>query len=107
MSTVFDNIVIGKPLVLLQDLGVTDEEVTVSFSFEDVTNDQGNIFLPHLLVKMGIFESTSKCRNINKQRQASSKFNKDPDQELWRNVERPEFTRFKIGKRVFWLIVGE
>ena len=102
-----DNIVIGEPLVSLDSLGVSKREHTVRFSFEDVTNDQGNVFLPHVLVKNGIFKSTSECRNINNQRLKSSKFNKDPDQDLWRNLTRPEFTNFKIGKRVFWLIVGE
>lgn len=102
-----ENVVIGKPLVPLKDLGVLKQEETVRFTFKDVTNDQGNVFLPHLLTKIGLFKSTSECRSINNQRQKSSKFNKDPDQDLWRNVERPEFTRFKIGKRVFWLIVGE
>ena len=102
-----ENVVIGEPLVPLEDLGVLEEEETIRFTFEEVTNDQGNVFLPHLLVNIGLFKSTSECRNINKQRQKSSKFNKDPDQNLWRNIERPEFTRFKVGKRVFWLIVGE
>ena len=107
MKAPIDNVVIGQPLVSLEKLGVEEGENTVHFSFDEVTNDQGNVFLPHLLVKLGIFQSTSQARQINTQRQKSSKFNKDPDQNLWRNIERPEFTNFKIGKRVFWLIVGE
>lgn len=107
MKTPIDNVVIGEPLVPLEDLGVLEDEETVRFTFAGLTNSQGNVFLPHILVNVGVFKSTSECRNINKQRQKSSKFNKDPDQDLWRNIERPEFTRFKIGKRVFWLIVGE
>lgn len=101
------NIIIGTPLVPLEDLGVPDDEDRINFSFEELRNDQGNVFLPHLLVKLGVFKSTSECRKINQQRQKSSKFNKDADQDLWRNIERPEFTNFKIGKKVFWLIVGE
>ena len=107
MSIVPDNIVIGTPLVPLEDLGVEETETVLEISLEDATNDQGNVFLPHILVQVGVFNSTSECRKINQQRQKSSKFNKDADQNLWRNIERPEFTRFKIGKRVFWLIVGE
>lgn len=107
MPKLADNIVIGEPLVSLDKLGVSKREETVHFTFEDVTNDQGNVFLPHILVQLGIFQSARECRQINEQRQKSSKFNNDPDQNLWRNVERPEFTNFKIGKKVFWLIVGE
>lgn len=107
MKEPIDNVVIGEPLVSLDRLGVSKRENTVRFTFEDVTNDQGNVFLPHVLVKIGLFKSSSECRNINNQRQKSSKFNKDPDQNLWRTIERPEFTNFKVGKRVFWLIVGE
>lgn len=107
MKEPIDNIVIGEPLVSLGLLGVSKREETVHFTFKELTNDQGNVFLPHVLVKNGIFKSTTECRNINNQRQKSSKFNKDPDQNLWRNIECPEFTNFKIGKRVFWLIVGE
>ena len=107
MKAPVENVVIGEPLVPLEELGILEEEEAVRFTFKEVTNDQGNIFLPHLLLKIGVFKSTTDCRNINKQRQASSKFNTDSDQNLWRNIDRPEFTRFKIGKRVFWLIVGE
>lgn len=107
MERIPENIIIGEPLVTLDLLGITEEERTDFFSFEDVRNDQGNVFLPHILVKIGVFKSTSECRKINEQRQASSKFNKDPDQNLWRNIERPEFTNFKIGKKVFWLVAGE
>lgn len=102
-----NNVVIGEPLVSLEALGVPETETVERFSFEDVTNDQGNVFLPHLLIKIGVFNSTSECRKINQQRQKSSKFNKDRLQNLWRNIDKPEFTQFKIGKKVFWLIVGE
>ncbi len=107
MKIVPNNIVIGEPLVSLEALGIEESETIERFTFDEVTNDQGNVFLPHLLVNIGVFKSNGECRQINKQRQASSKFNKDPDQDLWRNIEGPEFTNFKIGKKVFWLIVGE
>ena len=106
MATI-DNIVIGTPLVDLHLLGVTEKEATVHFAMEDVTNEKGDIFLPAVLKDVGFFNSTGQVRQINKQRLNSEKFKKDPDQNLWRSIERPEFTEFKIGKRVFWLIVGE
>ena len=107
MKTVPNNVVIGEPLVSLESLGIEESDTIVRFSFEEAKNDQGNIFLPHLLIKIGVFESSNECRRINEQRQKSSKFNKDPDQDLWRNLEHPEFTQFKIGKKVFCLVVGE
>jgi len=107
MKTVPNNVVIGEPLVSLEALGVEESETIVRFSFDEVTNDQGNVFLPHLLKTLGVFNSTNECRRINEQRQKSSRFNKDPNLNLWRNIDRPEFTNFKIGKKVFWLIVGE
>lgn len=102
-----DNIIIGRELVTLEELGILETETITRFSFDAVQNDQGNLFLPHLLVKIGVFKSTRECRQINIQRQKSSKFNKDPDQNLWRVIDRPEFTTFKIGKKFFQLIVGE
>jgi len=107
MSVIPDNIVIGKPLVSLEALGILDTEATEHFSFDELRNDQGNVFLPQLLVKLGVFKSNRECRDINIQQQKSSKFNNDPDQILMRNIDSPEFTNFKIGKKVFWLVVGE
>lgn len=107
MSKVVDNIVVGTPLVELSALGVTDDEVTIHFVVDDVENDKGNVFLPTILKKAGFFTSSNQIKSINDQRQASGKFDNDPDQNLWRNLDDFEFTEFKIGKRVFWLIVGE
>ena len=107
MKTIPNNVVIGKPLVSLKKLGVEATETTVKFSFDQLRNDQGNVFLPHVLKTIGVFGSTNECRRINDQRQKSSKFNKDANLNLWRNIEGPEFTEFKIGKKVFCLIVGE
>lgn len=107
MSTSIDNIVVGTPLVDLHLLGVTDNEHTVFIHPDDVTNDNGDIFLPALLKHVGMFPSTGQVRQINQQRMKSEKFKNDPDQDLWRSLDQLEFTNFKIGKRVFWLIVGE
>ncbi len=98
---IVDNIIVGNEIASLKELGVLESETLERFSFDEVTNDQGNVFLPALLVKIGVFKSNSECRNINAQRQKSSKFNKDPDQDLWRNIERPEFTNFKIFGLIF------
>ncbi len=106
MKTVPNNVVIGEPLASLEELGIEESETIVRFTLEEAKNNQGNVFLPHILLKIGVFGSTNECRRINDQRQKSSKFNKDPDQDLWRNLECPEFTQFKIGKKVFCLVVG-
>lgn len=78
------NIIIKQPLVDLTLLDITDEENTV---FESET------FLPRILVKYGLFKSTSQ---IKKNR---------PD--LWRDLTEPEFTELKIGHRRVWLVVGK
>lgn len=107
MSIIPENVIVGTPLVSLELLGVDKDETSAQFTFEQLRNGQGNVFLPHLLKEIGVFDSTTECRRINDQRQKSSKFKNDPDQNLWRNIEKPEFTHFKIGKKSFWLIVGE
>ena len=107
MSVVVDNVVIGEPLVSLEMLGCTKRETTVHVPLEEVKNDDGGIFLPTVLKHVGLFKSTGDIKQINAQRIKSGKFKSDPDQNLWRVINRPEFTQFKIGKRVFWLIVGE
>jgi len=107
MKTVPDNVVIGEPLVSLEALGILESEETVHFSFDELRSENNNIFFPHLLKTIGVFKSTNECRRINAQRQKSSKFNKDPNQNLWRDLNGLEFTQFKIGRKVFCLIVGE
>lgn len=102
-----DNIVVGEPLVPLESLGVLSEEKTVRFTFKELHNDNGEVFFPTLLKDLGFFKSTSEIRKINDQRMKNPKFTKDPNLNLWRNLTSPEMTMFKIGKRVFWLIVGE
>jgi hypothetical protein len=102
-----DNIIIGTPIVPLELLGIDEEETTLRFSMEELKDENGRIFLPRVLVRAGIFKSTTEIKRISKQRMDSKKL-KDPLQKnLWRNLEAPEFTPFKIGKNVFWLIVGE
>ena len=94
------NIVIGNPpriegaadvawLDWLPVLGVQIDEHTV---FETETH------LPRVLVKHGLFPSTSKVR------QATPKKGQLP---FVRDLEGPEFTEVKIGHKRVWLIVGE
>lgn len=99
-----DNIIIGIPLVNPKKLGIEDDERTTTFSFADIQNDKGEIFLPAVLRKVGIFKSTSEVKNVNKQR--TELIAKDSNHDLWRNLGNPEFTEFKIGKKIFTLIVG-
>ncbi len=103
-----DLIIIGKPLCTIKELG---------FSVDDhIVLEDKELFLPRILVKCGLFKSTSTIKQINKQRQRLDKVPvpiwpykiSEKEQNLWRTVgERLEMTPFKIGRKVFWLIVGE
>ena len=105
--SILDNIVVGEPLVSLGALGVTEDETTIHIVPEKVKNEDREIFLPLVLKTIGLFKSTGEIKKINDQRLKNDKFKSDPDQNLWRTLKRPEFTQFKIGKRIFWLVVGE
>lgn len=102
-----DNIVIGTPLVPLEDLGVLPDEQTVSLTIEEMLNDKGELFLPAILKHVGLFKSTSEIKKISTQRTNNKKIVDPASRNLWRVLDGPEFTHFKIGKKVFWLIVGE
>lgn len=102
-----DNIIIGEPVdgLTLDDLGIGKEETTVMIPWDDAMTME--MFLPRILVAAGLFNTTSEIKRIAKDRDKSTKI-KDPDsRHLWRTLSRPEMTPFKIGKKVFWLIVGE
>lgn len=107
-----DNIIIGTPLVPLSSLiedkhGNGRDDTNIHLELEEVLTDEGVIFLPHVLVRTGMFKSTSQIKQINTQRQKTRKYTNDPYQNLWRHITNPEMTKFKIGKNVFWLIVGQ
>lgn len=102
-----DNIIIGTPLVSDDALGVLTHESTLRLTREGACNDNGDMFLPAILKQAGIVKSTSQVRAMQKQRDTNPKFNTDPFQNLWRKLDTFEMTPFKIGKHVFWLIVGE
>lgn len=104
-----DNVIVGNLVKGLTEnqLGISASENTVRLSFNEAINDKGDLFLPNIFKTAGLFKTTSEIRRINKQRLNSDKFKKDPDQNLWRSCTQPEMTSFKIGKKVFWLIIGE
>ena len=79
-----DNIIVGKPLVDIKELGVNKNEVSVK------TNE---IFLPKILKEFNIFSSTSQ---VKKNR---------PD--LWRELKDFEMTKLEIGFKRIWIIKGE
>ncbi len=102
-----DNIVIGEPIegITLKELGVGKEETTVRITLLEAAEMQ--YFLPRILVSTGLFKTTSEIKRLNKDRLNSKKI-KDPlSKNLWRTLDRPEFTHFKIGRKDFYLIVGD
>ncbi len=101
-----DNIIIGNLIegLTLQDIGIGTEETTVHVTVEHANTL--NMFLPRLLVDLGVFKTTSEIKRIHKVRQDSKKIKDSNSRNLWRTLDRPEMTQFKIGKRYFWLIVG-
>lgn len=102
-----DNIVIGNLIegVTLDMLGVIPSEFTVHMTEQEASDL--NFFLPKILVELGVFKSTSQVKDIHKVRMNSDKIKCPDEKNLWRNVDRPELTRFKVGKKLFWLIVGD
>lgn len=100
-----DNIVIGNLVegLTLDMLGVTDDEVTIYISEDDAC--VANFFLPRLLCDAGVFPTTSEIRRIQKDRDKMSLC--DDERIIWRNLANPELTRFKVGKKLFWIIVGD
>ena len=101
------NIIIGNPLVSEELLGIEESEQTVRYSFSEVENEDGHIFLPHVLVTAGLFKNTSEVRRISADRAKSTKITDDLTKILWRTIESGfEFTQFKVGKKVFTLVIG-
>lgn len=102
-----DNLVIGKPVegLTLHDLGIGQEETTLTIGVHEATEME--LFLPRLLVKAGVFKTTSEVKRIDKDRRNSKKIKDELSRNLWRTLDKPEMTHFKIGKKVFWLIVGD
>ncbi len=101
-----DNIVIGELVegVTLEMLGVLDDEVTIHITEDDAK--EANFFLPRLLCDAGIFPTTSDIRRIQKDRDKMGQLC-DDERVLWRNLANPELTKFKVGKKLFWLIAGD
>ncbi len=101
-----DNIVIGNLVegVTLEMLGVCDDEVTIHISEDDAR--EANFFLPRLLVMAGVFPTTSEVRRIQKDRDNMTHL-PEAERNLWRNLKDPELTKFKVGKKLFWIIAGQ
>lgn len=101
-----DNIVIGELVegLTLEMLGVLDEEVTVHISEAEAADM--NFFLPKLLVAAGVFSNTSEIKRIQKQRDTMGQLC-DDERIMWRNLTNPELTKFKVGKKLFWIIAGD
>lgn len=102
-----DNIIIGDMVDGLTNLsiGILPSENNFIISKQEAIDM--NRFLPSILVTAGLFKSTSEIKKIAATRKDSKKI-KDVDSKLlWRNIDKPELTQFKIGKKSFWLVVGD
>ena len=102
-----DNIIVGELVdgLTSKDLGIGDEETTIRIGLAEANDMQ--LFLPRILVSVGLFKTTSEIKRINKDRANSKKIKDSNSRNLWRTLDQPEMTLFKIGKKVFWLIVGD
>jgi len=102
-----DNIIIGTIVKGLteESLGIDPSEDTIRISAERAK--ELNNHLPRLLVEVGVYTSTSEIKRIDQQRRQSTKIKDPRSKKLWRELDGCEMTHFKIGKKVFWLIVGE
>lgn len=101
-----ENIVVGNLVEGLTEemVGIGPEEETIRISTEQAK--ELDFFLPRILVEAGLFKTTSEIKRIAVQRMKSNV--QDPlSKELWRKVGRPEMTFFKVGKKAFWVIIGE
>lgn len=101
------NIIVGQPICDLSQLDIDPHnEQVIRIDKQQVINQDGTIFLPNILKQAGLFKSNSEIRKINEQRVKSDKITDPLEKNLWREIDQPEFSHFKIGKRDFWLVVG-
>jgi hypothetical protein len=98
---VIDNIIVGKLVegLTYDQLGILPTEETIQVSTVC-------LFLPRILVQVGLFNSTNEIKKINKQRLLSTKIKDVKSKDLWRTIVESEMTQFKVGKKFFWLFVG-
>ena len=87
-----ENIVIGSPLFSYKELLSKNESDWENVEKEKTiaTNER---FLPKILVEIGATKSTSEIRRNR------------PD--LVRVLNEPDFLFIKLGKKKFWIVVGE
>lgn len=79
------NIIIGKPLVSLEMLGIDIKQEETVFDTER--------FLPRLLVKYGFSKSISEIKRNRK--------------DLIRNLDNTDMEMIKLGKKKVWIVIGE
>ena len=102
-----DNLIIGDLIEGLspKDLGITSIEETVFMTLDEARSL--DLFLPRILVHVGLFKNTSEIKRIHAVRIDSKKIVCADSRNLWRTLDMPELTYFKIGHTVFWLAVGD
>ena len=87
-----ENIVIGTPLVSIASLLSDGPEDWIQNEYKK-TKCTGNRFLPQILKDIGAVKSTSEIKRNR------------PD--LWVELKDPDCFWIKIGKRRFYVVVGE
>jgi len=102
-----DNIIVGELVDGLtnEHLGITPSETKLYISKDQAV--ELNMFLPSILVHAGLYNSTSTIKKIAATRKQSKKIPDIDSRLLWRTINHPELTQFKIGKKSFWLVVGD
>ena len=78
------NIIIGKPIVDIKELGIEDYETTIK---------DDELFLPKLLKKYGFFKSTSEVKRNRS--------------DLWKEMKPLSTELLRIGKDKLFIVVGE
>lgn len=89
---IYENVVIGLPLVKASELLAKDEKDYYSNEF-DKTFFTSIRFLPRILKEVGLVNSTSEIKRNR------------PD--LFIKLDKPDFLQIKWGKKFLFVVIGE
>lgn len=91
---IYENVVVGNPLVKCSELLAKNEEDYSKNEFSKTLFTE-ETWLPRILVECGIVDSTSEVKRNRS--------------DLWINLKdmKPDFFKIKWGKKFLWVVVGE